>query len=260
VWADSSQQKTPLSIVYLHGFSASQGEGFPMHVNIADSLNANIYLPRLNGHGLENPDAMIDLTPELLVEEAKEAIAIGKTIGERVIVMGCSTGGTLGVYLAANDPSLAGLILLSPNIEIKTSSSKMMTGPWGRQLTHKLMGPRRTPGNGEYKQYWSNTYSTNGLIALRALLDQTMNTEVFAKIKSPVYCGYYYKNEEEQDHVVSVPAMLEFKDALTVNTDDIEFEAFPEAGDHVICSVYKSDNWQNVQREVLDFIHREIVE
>src|SRR5688572_29020681 len=36
VWAnDSSKQKTRYSILYLHGFSASQGEGDPVHKNIA---------------------------------------------------------------------------------------------------------------------------------------------------------------------------------------------------------------------------------
>ena len=51
-----------------------------------------------------------------LIHEAKEAIAIAKAIGDKVIVIGCSTGATLTLYLAAKDQDLAGLILLSPNI------------------------------------------------------------------------------------------------------------------------------------------------
>src|SRR5688500_12726384 len=35
VWADSSRAKTPYSIVYLHGFSASQKEGDPVHLRLA---------------------------------------------------------------------------------------------------------------------------------------------------------------------------------------------------------------------------------
>ena len=35
VWADSNKkQKTPYAIVYLHGFSASKQEGYPVHENI----------------------------------------------------------------------------------------------------------------------------------------------------------------------------------------------------------------------------------
>ena len=135
VWADSSKQKTKYSIVYLHGFSASQGEGFPMHVNIADSLKANLYLPRLPEHGVNNKDAMKNLTPAMLIDAAKEAIAIGKTIGEEVILMGCSTGGTLAIYLAAADRDLKGLILLSPNIEVNVAGVSLLTGPWGEDLS-----------------------------------------------------------------------------------------------------------------------------
>jgi len=134
IWTDSIPTKTAYSIVYLHGFSASQGEGYPMHLNLADSLDANMYLPRLPEHGVHYQDAMKDLTPVMLVEAAKDAIAIGKSIGDKVIVVGCSTGGTLGIFLAAGDPDLEALVLLSPNIEIRSPGAAMMTGPWGRQL------------------------------------------------------------------------------------------------------------------------------
>lgn len=260
IWADSSQSKTPYSIVYIHGFSASQGEGFPMHKNIAQKMGANMYLPRLSGHGIDTPEAMKDLTPSKLVEDSKDAIAIGKTLGEKVIVMGCSTGGTLAIYLAANDPDIEAIILLSPNIEIANSSAAMVTGPWGKQLAYQLIGETRViPEEYVYKPYWSHHYSTNGLIALQALLDQTMTEEIFEDVRCPVYCGYYYKNEDEQDPVVSVSAMLEFKEEISTSEDDYEFEAFPNANDHVICSSYKTENWKTVEDEVWDFIEREVI-
>jgi hypothetical protein len=46
VWADSSKTKTPISVVYLHGWSASAVEGDPVHRQIAQDLGANLYLPR----------------------------------------------------------------------------------------------------------------------------------------------------------------------------------------------------------------------
>src|SRR5438445_194313 len=33
VWADSSKRKTEYAIVYLHGFFASEKEGYPVHEN-----------------------------------------------------------------------------------------------------------------------------------------------------------------------------------------------------------------------------------
>jgi len=44
VWAnDSLRQKTAYAIIYLHGFSASQEEGNPVHINIAKEFGCNLY-------------------------------------------------------------------------------------------------------------------------------------------------------------------------------------------------------------------------
>ena len=260
VWADSSQTKTPYSIVYLHGFTASQGEGFPMHLNIQKRLGANMYLPRLPEHGVAYKDAMKHLTPKMLVDEAREAIAIGKSIGERVIVMGCSTGGTLAIYLASGDPDLEALVLLSPNIEIKAKAASMVTGPWGQQLAYSLIGEYRDmTAHQKVKEYWTDYHHTNGLIALQDLIDQTMKEEYFQNIQIPVYCGYYFKNDEIQDPVVSVDAMLAFKEEIATPPEDMEFEAFA-SGNHVLASEYKNEGWEEVQEEIWNFIQREVLE
>ena len=258
IWADSIPTRTEYSIVYLHGFSASQGEGFPMHLNIADSLKANLFLVRLPEHGISNKDAMKNLTPSMLVEASKDAIAIGKSIGEKVIVMGCSTGGTLGIFLTAGDPEIHGLVLISPNIEVRSSGSQLLTGPWGKELAYQLVGEHRILNQDDQtRKYWSHHYHTNGVIAMQSLLDQTMSNEVFQEIAVPVYCAYYYKNEEIQDPIVSVEAMLDFKNQLRLPPDDIEFEAFSK-GSHVLSSVYKNEDWHHVKNEILDFILKEL--
>ena len=143
IWADSSHSQTPYSIVYIHGFSASQGEGDPIHRGLAESLGANLYLARLKDHGLDYDDAFINLTPADLIDDAKEEIAIGRIIGEKVILASCSTGGTLSIALAPNDPSIHSLVLMSPNIRIKDPNVSMVTGPWGRQLIKTILGEYR---------------------------------------------------------------------------------------------------------------------
>src|SRR5687768_352083 len=47
VWHDSARQKTPYAVVYLHGFSASQIEGDPIHQKFAQAFGCNLYLHRL---------------------------------------------------------------------------------------------------------------------------------------------------------------------------------------------------------------------
>ena len=98
IWADSIK-KTEYAVVYLHGFSASPMEGDPIHQEFASRYGYNLYIPRLAGHGIDSKESFVDLTPKALIESAKEAIAIGRLIGEKVILMSCSTGSTLSCLL-----------------------------------------------------------------------------------------------------------------------------------------------------------------
>ncbi len=109
IWADSIPKKTPYSIVYLHGWSASQEEGDPLHIETAKRYGYNLYLPRLSGHGLIEDEPMLTITADKLLNSAKEAIAVGKQLGDKVILMATSTGGTLALYLAGGDPDIAGI-------------------------------------------------------------------------------------------------------------------------------------------------------
>ena len=68
VWADPSKKaKTPLSIIYLHGFSACRLEVAPLCDIVAHDLGANLFYTRLSGHGrsLVPPDRRVRrLAPE----------------------------------------------------------------------------------------------------------------------------------------------------------------------------------------------------
>ena len=44
---DSTKEKTEYAVVYLHGFSASQEEGNPVHFEFAKKFGCNLYLARL---------------------------------------------------------------------------------------------------------------------------------------------------------------------------------------------------------------------
>jgi hypothetical protein len=81
-----------------------------------------------------------------------------------------------------------------------------------------------------------------------------MKPAVFSKIKCPVFLGYYYKNEDEQDHTVSVPAMLKMFDELGTVSALKEKVPFPEAGVHVIVSEIRSKDWKGVERKTDEFL------
>lgn len=91
---------TPLALVYLHGFSADRHEVEPLVSELGRDLGANVYFTRLAGHGRAEV-AMGEATVEAWLDDAAEAVAIGGRIGERVVLMGTSTGGTLALWAAA---------------------------------------------------------------------------------------------------------------------------------------------------------------
>jgi len=255
IWADSLQ-KTPYSVVYLHGFSASQVEADPIHREFAKRYGCNLYLSRLAGHGTENKENFLDLTPKSLIETAKHAIQVGQLLGEKVIVMSCSTGGTLSAYLAAHNPDLIDAqILYSPNIEIYDGNSKLLTYPWGLQLARWVSGSNyRTIGfTGELANYWTNTYRIEGIVALQGLLDETMKEEVFNKISQPLFVGYYYKNEDEQDKVVSVEAIHDFFSKVSTPFEQKSKVAFPNTGNHVISCRLQSKDVETVREKTYRF-------
>ena len=255
VWADSVRQ-TPHSIVFLHGFSASPMECDPIHLAYAKKYGCNLYLARITGHGIDSEDALLDLTPQQMLESAQEAIAIGQKIGKQVIVMSSSTGGTLSIYLAAQFPeSIHAQILLSPNIALYSSAASILTQPWGFQIGRLVEGERRYLDHlkGEKRNYWSTTYRLEGVVALLDLMEQTMKPEVFQQVKTPLFVGYYYKNEDEQDHVVSVPAILDFYEQVGTPHPQKQIQAFPNAGHHVICSRFQSKDFNGVLSAIEQF-------
>ncbi|MEQ9120225.1 alpha/beta fold hydrolase [Fulvivirga sp.] len=260
IWYDSVPTKTEYSMVYLHGFSASQEEGAPIHENLAKKYGANLYLPRITGHGLIEDEPMLDLTAEEMMESAKEAIAIGMQLGEKVILLTTSTGGTYGLYLAEDNPAIAGLILYSPNIDIYDESSFLLTKPWGLQLARLVVGSdyNQWPLDSISANYWTNKYRLEVLTELRALVDETMTQETFEKVNCPVFMGYYYKNDTAQDNTVSVPAMLTMYDQLATPDDRKRKVAFPEAGHHVIGSHLTSAAVEAVQTETEKFLEEVI--
>jgi pimeloyl-ACP methyl ester carboxylesterase len=250
VWADSVRQ-TEYALVYLHGFSATQEEGNPLHRDMAKRYGANLYLARMPMHGEVNPDAFEHMSPKALIEGAQEAIAIGKVLGKKVIVIGCSTGGTLGLYLAQNDPNIHALMLYSPNIDIADPASELLTAPWGQQLAKAVSGGMYHKWEADTAQqaYWSTSYRIEGLAAVKALVETTMVPATFAAVKQPVFMGYYFKDADHQDPVVSVDAMHTCFDQLGTPANQKRKVAFPDVAAHVICGRLFSKDIPSVEAQ-----------
>ena len=256
IWADSIR-KTEYAVVYLHGFSASIWEGDAIHTQFAERYGANLYLARQQDHGIDDRNTFQKLTPKNYVESAKEAIAIGQQLGEKVILMSCSTGGTHSLYLTAHNPEMVhAQILYSPNIAIASPAAQLTTMPWGEYLTDAMVGDHVKSGaygKPEMENFATIEYHSKGIIALEALLEQTMIPETFNKIKSPYFVGYFYKNEEVQDPVVSVAAMLEMDQQTVTPANQKRLAPFANVNNHVVCSLRQSEDIAAVREATYSF-------
>jgi esterase/lipase len=259
IWADTAKkEKTKIAFLYLHGFSASQVEGDPVHRDLAGKYKANLYLSRLAGHGIDKGDStMIGLTAADYEASAENALSIAKKLGDEVIVIGTSAGGALTLFLASRHPEIKAIILYSPCVKLYDRTAMILDRPWGLQIARLVTGAPVKKYESESKphsNYWQLNYRIEGLVALQNLISNTMKPEVFSRIKCPVFLGYYYKNETEQDNTVSVPAMLKMFDELGTPENLKEKKAFPMVAAHVIASYVRSKDWQSVEKETDNFL------
>jgi len=245
IWANSLR-KTNYCLLYLHGFSASPMEGDPTHEKFAKRYGANLYVPRLAEHGIKDKDIFMNLTPKDLVDSAKEAIAVARLLGDTIILMSCSTGSTLGNYLAAENPdAFYGHIMYSPNFDLQDARTGLLTKPWGLQIARQLVGDRRRLDRligTEGAQYTTCEYRVEGLLCLKSLLQTTMTPATFEKVTTPYLLLYYYKDETTHDNIISIDAIKKFHQTSSTPANAKQLIALPNVDTHVIPSdLYSKD-------------------
>jgi pimeloyl-ACP methyl ester carboxylesterase len=218
-----------------------------------------MYLARLSEHGIDTIDPLINMTATSLWESAKEAYAIGKQLGDKVILMGTSTGGTVALELASNFEDVAGLVLYSPNIAINNPSAFLTNNPWGLQIARMVIGGKENIIKNkppEFKKYWNDHYRLESIVELQELLETTMIPSHFNKIKCPLLTLYYFKDEKNQDPVVKVSAMKEMFAAVATPANLKRMVPIPEAGNHVLASPIQSNDIVTVEKETALFLEQ----
>jgi pimeloyl-ACP methyl ester carboxylesterase len=256
IWHDSTHRKTEYAVIYLHGFSASQKEGDPVHLRFAANFGCNLFLPRLADHGIDTTERLLLFTADRFWESAKEALAVGNSLGEKVIIISTSTGGTLALMLAARYPDrVHALVNLSPNIAINDPAAFILNDPWGLQIARLVMGGKyRTMDlTSEELQYWSGKYRLESLVELQELLESGLSDKTFKAVSQPSLTLYYYKNETEQDPQVKVSAMLDMHKKLGTPESKKIISAMPNAGAHVMGSSLTSKDVEGVYSAMEQF-------
>ncbi len=192
VWHGETGQRTPWAVVYLHGFSASRLEVAPLPERVAQRLGANVFYTRLSGNG-RTGQAMGEARVQDWLADTVEAVRIGRLLGDRVLVLATSTGGTLGTWLATRPEGadVSAYVFISPNFGPKNRLSELINGPWGQQLAFWLEGEMRgeVSGKPDEARGWTERYATRALFPMMALVQHVRDSDLSA-FRTPVLVFY----------------------------------------------------------------------
>ena len=145
-WANVFRRQTGLCVVFLHGWGASPPEVAPVDERLAEALGANLLRFRLTGHGYAPEEgksgeelhrggvAVAERQSHLqLRRDAAAAFALGRLLGERVVLVGCSTGGSLAVWLSGQpwvQRKIAAIVLVSPAFRLTAPYAVWVVFSW----------------------------------------------------------------------------------------------------------------------------------
>ena len=231
-WYGEPGQRTEISIVYLHGFSATHKELSPMTEQLAEKLQANVFYSRLTGHG-RSDDAMAEATQEAWKKDAQQAYKIGSAIGERVILIGTSTGATLATWLSAQNftEQLLANILISPNFAIKSGGGWILKNSLGLWLIKQFNGNYRgfQPLNDFHARYWTERYPLEALVPMLELVDDVDELDK-SKITTPQLIVY-----SPDDHVIDAAKVLNTaKEFTATKVTLVPFTSSTDPAQHVL--------------------------
>lgn len=232
VWAGEAGERTTRVVIYIHGFSATRQEIAPIPELVAASLGANLFETRLAGHGRLDNGPLVANAEDWL-DDGAEVLAIGKELGDELILIGTSTGATVAVAMA-NHPDFKmvdSLVLVSPNFGTNRAGSSAMTGPFGPQITRAVVGEYTSwePANELQSRYWTWHYPSATLVQLMRLVNLAVSLVPETTVDNAMLVY------SPQDDVISVEKALS------------NFAAMPVANKHV----HRVDNPDSLSPHVL---------
>lgn len=269
-WAGAPGVKTPFSIIYLHGFTATRQELAPVYDEVARAIGANIYYTRLTGHGM-NGEALAAATLDDWVNDTWEAYRIGERIGGRVIVAATSTGAPLALWLAAqnaprvganapgvaaNAPKIAALVLASANVRPADSAAELLLWPWPvpNIILSAFVGPVRTvhAKNDLDARYWTKRYPSKALLAMMATVKLGRMVPL-RDITVPSLWVY-----TDRDDVVSIPELKKYYERI--GSAKKRLVEIPGAAGHVLAgSIMSPASTGDVASLVSSFLSESVI-
>ena len=167
--------KTPVSILHIHGFSACRQETAPVAEQLANRLGAHLVEARLAGHGFTSQ--AMEASAEDWLQSVTDGVDLAHRLGERFLIIGTSTGASLGCWaakvLAERYGSPLAMMYMAPNFGINQSFAWLLTLPGSRFFIPLILGATRTweAESEAVAKYWSTSYSTLAVIEMQKVVD-----------------------------------------------------------------------------------------
>jgi alpha-beta hydrolase superfamily lysophospholipase len=270
-WAGEAGVATPISFVYLHGFSDSnrlQGESIS---RIAAEFGGNVYYARYAGHGYESEagvEALGSATLQEWADDSVEALRVGQLLGEKVVVVAFSTGAPLGVWAStklADGAAPDALVLISPNFGLADRNTELAIGPWGKTVVRLFCGEVNEYGtppvggmDGMHERFATSKYGSEAIVTMMAAVKLGRKAEL-EKLTAPVLTVY-----SPRDKIISHD---DFGEVIAKMGSEIKEEHPMEAktghnDDHVLIgSIVSHGNeaaTQEVEASVVEFVRKHV--
>ena len=118
--------RTPRVDVLLHGFTDSPSQ----FTELADSLyqrGDNVYVPRLPHHAERSGDAraLAGMTAVQLRQTADSAADVATALGDTVVVVGLSVGGTMAAWMGQHRAEVRRVVMIAPAFEAGRVPSRL---------------------------------------------------------------------------------------------------------------------------------------
>ncbi len=220
---------------------------------MAQKLHANLFYTRLTAHGL-GAEAFSNVSVNDWFNDVNEALEIGKKMGNRLILIGMSTGAPLVIWAVQMETNIAAVVLMSPNFGVANKEAGIILWPWGNLISHIMVGDYYgyKSVNPLHEKYWTSKYRIEGLQPMMALVEYGRNAD-YSKITLPALFLY-----SENDEVIDLSQMkmsfqkLSSKQKKLVNV--------PGARQHVIAGDILSP-WTTdfVVRTINDFLKENLL-
>lgn len=257
--------RAPFAILFVHGFGASRAEGEAVVDPLAAGFGASVYYTRLPGHG-GDLEAHAAARPEEFLLRMEEDFHQMRALGEKIVLIGSSTGALLCTWLAARHPDeVAAVVLASPLFEFADPASFLLSRRIGMPLIEAVYGEfrdaswktdpeqRKQPG---YEDHWITKQRFRAALIPDGLRRLIVRNGILSAVRAPVLILCHRADDAHQDTVVSVPAMHKaFARMNGGHPHPLSQEVAIADGNHILLSAYVRTDKERVLSAIRGFLN-----